>query len=148
MSNHNPMNYVTANRFYVEIDSTIRAAFTECSGLGVTIDKEIYLEGGLNDQQHVLLKQAKFNDVSLKRGITDDIVFWEWVNKILDGTDQKRHDVNIILFNQAGDRMQTWTLIRAIPVGWKAPSLQASANSVAIEELNLAYEGLKIAKGR
>lgn len=143
---NNPMNYVTANRFYVEIDSTIRAAFSECSGLGVTIDKEIYLEGGLNDQQHVLLKQAKFNDVNLKRGITDDISFWEWVSKVLSGEQKQRYDVNIILFNQAGDRMQTWTLVRAIPVAWKAPSLQASANSVAIEELNLAYEGLKITK--
>ncbi|MTJ08133.1 MULTISPECIES: phage tail protein [unclassified Anabaena] len=144
---NNPMNYVTANRFYVEIDSTIRAAFSECSGLGVTIDKEAYLEGGVNDQQHILLKQAKFNDVSLKRGITDDIDFWEWISKVLSGK-PKRYDVNIILFNQAGDRMQTWTLISAVPVGWKSPSLQASANSVAIEELNLAYEGLKIEKGK
>jgi phage tail-like protein len=131
----------------VEVNSIICAAFSECSGLGITIDKEIYLEGGLNDQQHVLLKQAKFNDVNLKRGITDDISFWEWVSKVLSGAQKQRYDVNIILFNQAGDRMQTWTLVRAIPVGWKAPSLQASANSVAIEELNLAYEGLKITKG-
>ena len=144
---NNPMNYVTANRFYVEVNSIICAAFSECSGLGITIDKEIYLEGGLNDQQHVLLKQAKFNDVNLKRGITDDISFWEWVSKVLSGAQKQRYDVNIILFNQAGDRMQTWTLVRASPVGWKAPSLQASANSVAIEELNLAYEGLKITKG-
>ena len=32
----------------------------------------------------------------------------------------------------------------AIPVGWKAPSLQANSTTVAIEELTLAYEGLTI----
>lgn len=143
-SNHG-INYVTANRFYVEIDSTIRASFTECSGLGVTIEKDTYLEGGVNNKQYILLKQAKFNDISLKRGITDDLYFWDWITQVLNGT-KKRYNVNIILFNQAGERMQTWTLIQAIPVSWKAPSFQASANNVAIEELNLAYETLEIKK--
>ncbi|MEM6519367.1 MAG: phage tail protein, partial [Cyanobacteria bacterium P01_C01_bin.70] len=37
-----------------------------------------------------------------------------------------------------------WTLIGAVPVGWKADSLQARSETVALEELTLAYEGLKI----
>ncbi|NES86654.1 MAG: phage tail protein [Moorea sp. SIO2B7] len=144
----NPMNYVTANRFYVEIDSTISASFSECSGLGVTIEKDTYLEGGVNDQQRIILKQAKFSDVTLKRGITDDLVFWQWINQVLDGKAKQRLNVDIILFNQAGERMQTWSLIGAIPVGWKTPSLQANSNTVAIEELTLAYEGLKVDNGK
>lgn len=142
-SNNYGMNYVTANRFYVEIDSSIRASFTECSGLGVTIEKDTYLEGGMNNKQYILLKPAKFNDVTLKRGITDDLEFWNWISQVLEGT-RKRYDVSIILFNQGGERMQTWSLRQAIPVSWKAPSLQASANNVAIEELTLAYERLEI----
>jgi phage tail-like protein len=58
----------------------------------------------------------------------------------------QRRNVNILLFNQAGETMQCWTLIGAVPVGWKAPALQANANSAAIEELTLAYEGLKVQK--
>ena len=138
------LNYVIANRFYVEIGSDIKACFTDCSGIGVQIDKEVYQEGGVNNQQRVFLKQAKFNDVTLKRGITDDLTFWEWVSGVLDNTPKKRLNVNILVFNQAGETMQTWTLIGAIPVGWKAPALQANSNTAAIEELTLAYEGLKI----
>ena len=140
------LNYVTANRFYVEIASEIKASFTECSGLGMTIDKDVYFEGGVNDQQRVFLKQTKFSDVSLKRGITDDLHFWGWIYGVLNTntTAKKRLNVNILLFNQAGETMQTWTLIGAIPVGWKAPSLQANSNTAAIEELTLAYEGLKV----
>ncbi len=138
------LNYVTANRFYVEIDNDIKASFTECSGLGMTIDKDVYFEGGVNDQQRIFLKQTKFNDVTLKRGITDDLSFWGWIHGVLNTTVKKRLNVNILLFNQAGETMQTWTLIGAIPVGWKAPSLQADAKTVAIEELTLAYEGLKV----
>jgi hypothetical protein len=49
-----------------------------------------------------------------------------------------------LVFNQAGETMQCWTLTGAIPVGWKTGSLQANSNAVAIEELTLAYEGLKV----
>ena len=138
------LNYVTANRFYVEIESQITACFSECSGLGVQVEKETYLEGGVNGQQRIFLKQAKFNDVTLKRGITNDLVFWNWVSQILNPGKKERRNVNILVFNQAGITMQCWTLIGAIPVGWKAPSLQANSNTAAIEELTLAYEGLKI----
>ncbi|MEG4805152.1 phage tail protein [Microcoleus sp. ARI1-B5] len=140
------LNYVTANRFYVEMESNITASFSECSGLGVKIKKETYFEGGVNDQQRIILGQAEFSDVTLKRGITDDFVFWDWVTNTLSGSKKERRNVNILLFNQAGETMQCWTLVAAVPIGWKAPSLQANSNTVAIEELTLAYEGLKIVK--
>ena len=138
------LNYVTANRFYVEIKSDIKASFTECSGLGVQIDKETYLEGGVNDQQRIFIKQPKFSDVTLKRGITNDLSFWSWIAQVLQGKPAIRLNVRILLFNQAGETMETYTLIGAIPVGWKGPSFQANATSAAIEELTLAYEGLNI----
>jgi phage tail-like protein len=138
------LDYVTANRFYVEIGGQIEACFSECSGLGVQIDKEVYFEGGVNDQQRVFLKQTKFTDVTLKRGITGDTIFWQWLRQTLDKASKKRLGVDIILFNQAGEEMQRWSLIGAVPVGWKAPSLQANGNSLAIEELTLAYEGLTV----
>ena len=140
------LNYVTANRFYVEIESSITASFSECSGLGVTIKKETYFEGGVNDHQRIVLGQAEFSDVTLKRGITDDFVFWDWVSNTLSNGKKERRNVNILLFNQAGVTMQCWTLVAAIPICWKSPALQGNSNTVAIEELTLAYEGLKIAK--
>lgn len=138
------LNYVSANRFYVEIKSDIKACFSECSGIGVQIDKDVYLEGGVNDQQRIFLKQSKFTDVTLKHGITDDMIFWEWISKILKGDDSQRQNVRILIFNQAGETLQSWTLIGAVPVGWKAPALQGNSNTMAIEELTLAYEGLNI----
>jgi phage tail-like protein len=140
------LNYVTANRFYVEIGSEIKASFSECSGLGVTIDKEVYLEGGVNNQQRIFLKQAKFNDVTLKRGVTNDYSFWQWISQVLESTTtpKKRLNVSIMVFNQAGQRMQRWTLNGTIPVGWKTPSLQANSNTVAIEELTLTYESITV----
>lgn len=139
------LNYVTANRFYVEMESTLTASFTECSGLGVKVKKDNYFEGGVNKEQRVLLGQAEYTDVTLKRGITDSLTFWDWLQTVLTERPERRN-INIIVFNQAGETMQCWTLIGAVPVGWKAPSLQADGSTLAVEELTLAYESLKITK--
>lgn len=141
------LNYLTTNRFYVEIDSTIAASFTECTGLSVQIKKNVLYEGGVNDQQRIYLGQTEFADVTLKRGITDHPGFWNWMNEIFDEKKAvSRRNVNILVFNQAGETMMSWTLIGAIPIAWKTPALQADGNAVGIEELTLAYEGLKIGK--
>lgn len=144
MPDLNVLNYVTTNRFYVEMESQVTAAFSECSGLDVQIEKEVYQEGGVNQQQRVFLKQAKFGDLTLKRGITDDPAFWNWINQSLTADESRRRNINVLVFNQAGETMQVWMLIGAVPIGWKTPSLKADSNVVALEELVLTYEGLKV----
>lgn len=144
MADLNVLNYVTTNRFYVEMESQVTAAFSECTGLDVQVEKEVYLEGGVNNQQRIFLKHAKFNDITLKRGITDDPVFWNWIYQSLTAGESRRRNINILVFNQAGETMQVWMLLGAVPVGWKTPVLKADSNTVALEELVLAYEGLKV----
>ncbi|MBJ7296485.1 MAG: phage tail protein [Dolichospermum sp.] len=141
------LNYVTTNRFYVEIDKSIAASFSECSGLGMQIKKNVFHEGGVNDQQKIYLGQAEFSDVTLKRGITDNQGFWNWISSVFTQTSTRRN-VNILVFNQAGETMMSWTLIGAVPIAWKTPAMQADGNAVAIEELTLAYEGLKVGKDK
>ncbi|MBN3921814.1 phage tail protein [Nostoc sp. NMS4] len=139
------LDYVTDNRFYVEIDSSIAASFTECSGLSVQIKKNVFNEGGVNDQQRIYLGYTEFADITLKRGVTNHQGFWNWMSKVFDEKNVTlRRNVNILVFNQAGDTMMSWTLIGAIPITWKTPTLQADGKAVAIEELTLAYEGLQV----
>jgi phage tail-like protein len=142
-SKYNQLNFVTTNRFYVEIKGEIAASFTECGGLGIQIKKNVFREGGVNNQQRIYLGQTEFTDVTLKRGITDHPGFWNWLNQLFDETKiTERKNVNILLFDRSGETMMSWTLVGAIPVGWKTPPLQADGNAVAIEELTIAYEGL------
>lgn len=148
------LNYVLANRFYVELESqsSISASFSECSGLSAKVNYDTYFEGGVNEQQRIILGNTQFSEVTLKRGISNDLTFLGWASPMFTQIEpkedkkvnSKRRNVNILLFNQAGETVQCWTLIGAVPVGWQAPSLQADANSVAIEELTLAFEGLKV----
>jgi phage tail-like protein len=144
MAELNVLNYVTTNRFYVEMDSAITAAFSECTGLDVQIEKDVYQEGGVNHQQRIFLKHTKFNDLTLKRGMTNDPVFWEWVSQSLMAGDRRRRNISILVFNQAGEAVQVWRLIGAVPIAWKTPALKADSTTVALEELVLAYEGLDV----
>ena len=144
-STSNPENYVTTNRFYIEIEENTVASFSECSGISIDVEKEVYQEGGVNDQQRISLGHTRFSDITLKRGTTDDNTFSQWLSELFEQTTQRRN-VNIVTYNQAGDIMKSWCLIGAIPVGWKLPSLEANGNTVAVEELTLAFEGLKITK--
>lgn len=138
-------NYVTSNRFYVEMQDnpTISASFSECSSLKVKINYETIKEGGVNDQQRIILNEPEFSEITLKRGVTNCTLFWDWMSGVIKQSNQRRN-LNILLFNQSGEVMQCWSLIGAVPVGWSTPALQASANEVAVEELTLAYEGLKV----
>ncbi|RCJ42045.1 phage tail protein [Nostoc minutum NIES-26] len=144
-SNSQVENYVTTNRFYVEIGKNIVASFSECSGISIEVEKEVYHEGGVNEQQRISLGQTRFSDITLKRGVTDDHTFSQWLGELFERKTQRRN-VNILTYNQAGEIMKSWCLIGAIPVGWKLPSLEADGNTVAVEELTLAFEGLKISK--
>ena len=142
----NPKNYISTNHFYIEIGSTIVASFSECSGLSAQIQKEVYFEGGVNDQQRIRVGHAEFGDVTLKRGMSNDSIFSKWLGEVFERKRTRRRNVNILVFNQAGELMQSWTLIGAIPIGWKTDTLQADGTAVVVEELTLAIEGLKIGK--
>lgn len=143
-------NYILSHRFYVEIEGVIRAGFNECSGFGFDVKKELYLEGGVNHQQRVMLGHTEFQDTTLKRGMTNDSTFWLWMQEILVGqasgttTVRTRRNVNILMMNQAGAIMQICTLVGATPIGWKAPAFQADSAAVAIEEMTLSYEGIQM----
>ena len=144
-SNSPVENYVTTNRFYVEIGENLVASFSECSGGSIDIDKQVYLEGGVNDQPRISLGQTRFADITLKRGTTNDNTFSEWISELFDDEQiTQRRNVNILTYNQAGEVVKSWNLIGAIPVSWKLSSLEADGNAVAVEELTLAFEGLKV----
>ena len=138
------VNYVLENRFYVEMENQITASFASCQGLSAKITTTSSREGGVNDQQRIFLGPTSFTEVTLSRGMTDNLLFWNWMQATFTGGRGLRRNINILTFNQAGETMQCWTLIGAIPVSWKAPGLKADGSNVAVEEISIAFEGLRM----
>jgi phage tail-like protein len=128
--------------FLVEIDSITRAAFHECSGLDSTIDVIEHREGGENTTPRKLPGQTKYGNIVLKRGITDDRQLYDWHRRAIRG-ELERKNGSIVLLDRGGKEIARWNFVRAWPAKWTGPSLSAEGNDVAIEQLDLAHEGIE-----
>jgi phage tail-like protein len=128
--------------FLVEIDGISRGAFHECSGFDSTIDVIEHREGGENTTLRKLPGMTKYSNLVLKWGITDDLELYEWHRQVVDGEISRRNG-SIVLLGRAGEEVARWNFVRAWPTKWDGPDLNAEANDVAVEMLELAHEGIE-----
>jgi phage tail-like protein len=137
----------TAFNFSVEIavpgvtPKVCNASFAECDGLELTMDVKTIREGGNNGRQVRLAGGYSYGQLTLKRGMTASFDLWSWFKALL--TDPSlRADAEVVLLAPNGSERARFLLSRCVPVKLKAPPLNARDGTVAIEELQLAYEAL------
>lgn len=129
-------------RFLVEIQGLIVGGFSEVSGLQAETEIEEFREGGVNDHVHKLPKITKYPNLTLKRGITDSDVLWNWYQDVISGFFERKNGF-IILQDNEGNEKWRWHFINAYPVKWTGPDLKADSSTVAVETLELAHNGIK-----
>jgi phage tail-like protein len=129
-------------RFYVKIDGYAQAVFTEMSGLQVETTVTEYEEGGNNGFVHRLPGRSKVSNLTFKRGITKSNDFFKWYLKILHGT-LERKQVDVVMFDAAGEPLAKWSFKDAYPVKWVGPQFAADGKTAAIETLELAHDGFQ-----
>jgi phage tail-like protein len=130
--------------FAVELDGITRAGFRECSGLESGQNPGEYREG--TDKNLSVRKIPGLNtygDITLSRGVTNDSKLWEWREKAMKGT-VERHDISITLLDDTGSPRVTWNLFECWPRTWTGPSLNATSDEVAIEQLTLVCERVEV----
>lgn len=129
-------------KFNVEIEGLFVGAFSEVSGLQIEVETEEYKEGGVNDYVHKFPKMAKYQNLVLKKGITNSNDLWEWHQDVVKGI-VKRRRVSIVLLDSTGNEKWRWGFEEAYPVKWTGPDLKADTNAVAVESLELCHNGIK-----
>jgi phage tail-like protein len=129
--------------FKVFIGNSDIGGFSEIKGLDMETEMEEYREGGVNDHVHSFFKATKFPRLVLKYGVMDSSILWKWYESYTNGTETKL-DGSIVLYNQAGDVICTWSFVQAFPVKWVGPELKAMSGDVAIETLELIHGGLTV----
>lgn len=130
--------------FLVEIDGVTVAGFSEVSGLSSETAIIEYREG--SDKRNSARKLpglTKFSNIVLKRGITTDLVLWNWRKAIVNGVADRRSGA-IILLNSEHQPMLRVKFVRGWPSKWEGPVLNAKGNEIAIETLEIAHEGLDL----
>lgn len=133
--------YFLNNRFWVEIDNSLHAYFTQCSGLTAQTQFEEYREGGLNTYTHKLPTHTSYSNITLKRGYGESVQLWTWYEKTAKGTPERKN-ISLILYSseQGHQESRRWNLTNAYPIKWSGPEFDANAGSVPIESIELAYE--------
>jgi phage tail-like protein len=130
--------------FGVEFQGQVVGAFRECTGLGSENEVVEYKASGQKGE-FVIKKvpgRLKWNNITLKRGITDAMDMWKWRKLIEQGNiDSARKNGTITMYNQQGTAVAKWNFTNAWPSKLTGPSANAGNNEVAIEELELTHEG-------
>lgn len=129
-------------RFLVEIDGITRAGFSDATGFDTTIDIHEYREGGDNTTMRKLPGPAKYSNITLKRGVTDDHELYDWMLRGVRGSIERKSG-SIVITDFARNERVRWNFRDAWVTKWSAPEFSAKANDVAIESFELAHEGIE-----
>ena len=127
-----------------EILNQVAAGFSECSGLETTLELEPYQEGGNNGTVLQFPTRVTWGNIRLKRGLAVSDELWNWHYGFVEGRGLRR-DGLIILLNDLQLPVKIWQFKRGLPAKWTGPSLNAAQNQIAVEELEIAHEGLTLA---
>ncbi len=137
--------------FLVEINdvgedsSSAHGSFQEVSGLGVEVTPIEYRNGSEDITVRKIPGLKKFTNITLKRGITGDLAFWNWIVSAMNGEVQ-RASGSIILLDEKREEVMRFNFHRAWPTKWTGPSLKADGNEIAIEMIEICHEGIAIEK--
>ena len=110
------------------------------------MDVKTIREGGNNGRQIRLTGAYNFGQVTLKRGMTENFDLWDWVTDTLHDPGLRADAEVVVLAGDGRTKRASFLLSRCLPVKLKAPPLNAKDGTIAIEELQLAYESLTLKK--
>ncbi|EEX15687.1 MAG: phage tail protein [Salipiger thiooxidans] len=138
-------------RFRVKWDGRYVAGISKVSALKRTTEVVEHREGGDPTISRKSPGRSSYEAVTLERGVTHDIEFERWANKVWNleaaaggqvSLADFRKEVILDVFNEAGQLVLSYQIFRAWVSEYQAlPDLDANANAVAIQMLKLENEG-------
>lgn len=131
--------------FKIEVQGIITGYFTECSGLGS--EHEVIESKVVDERGNAFIQKVpgrmKWQDITLKRGITANKDVWTWRKMVEDGNvEGARKSGTITMFDQELNAVAKWSFQRAWPTKVTGPQLQSDANTFGIEEMIITHEEL------
>jgi phage tail-like protein len=94
--------------------------------------------------------RARFQPIVLKRGMLYsgnqvNRELWNWLQGLLAGVRPvTRYDGVIEVMSTGEDVVARWEFERGLPARVRGPELNGKTGEIAIEELHIAHEGLRI----
>jgi len=119
----------------------LAGGFMECSGLEMSMQPEEHKEGGNNGRVLKFPSRVTWTNLTLKKGIAASTSLWDWHYGFVEGKGKRRDGV-IILQSDLHVPNNIWSFRRGLPVKYSGPAMNATQNTVAIETIEIAHEGI------
>lgn len=136
-----------AFNFEISFGSDSFGGFSDVSGLNTEFTMAEYREG-TDPTNHVRKVPGvyKAGDVTLKRGIVNSQLLWDWIESVRrKGVNGRKDYVLIKLLDESRNAVQAWKLYNVTPMKYTGPTLAAKGGGdVAMEELVLSAEDMKM----
>lgn len=143
-------------KFRININGRVVAGLTKCSALTVTVAHQDFRSGDLDSFKQKLPGQVTFEPITLEQGVTADKTFEAWAtlmsnflgNKGADAQkkpDEFRKELDIEIYNLNNQRVKAYHVFNCWVSKYTAvPGLDANANDVLIQTLELQNEGIQV----
>lgn len=130
--------------FALEVAGVEIGHFIECSGLKSSTAPFEIEEGGMNHAVHRLPGQSKWDNITLKYGVTRDTTLLSWRDEVLQDTFGARRSGAILVKNLKGEVVRRYNFKNAWPLSWSGPAFNANGKELAVETLEIAHSGIEI----
>jgi phage tail-like protein len=138
-------------KFRVKWDGRYVAGLSKVGALKRSTELVEHREGGDPSTSRKSPGRTKYEAVTLERGVTHDLEFERWANRVWNfgsglgaevSLQNFRKDIIIEVYNEAGQLALAYRVYRCWVSEYQAlPDLDANANAVAIQTIKLENEG-------
>jgi phage tail-like protein len=118
--------------------------FQKVSGLGSTVETILVEEGGQNLYTQSLPKKIKYQNLVLERGLVAISPLSIEFNATMSMFKFSPSNVLVTLLDNTRIPIAGWLFMNAYPVKWSISDLDANANAVVIEHMELTYQRMQV----
>ncbi len=136
-----------ASHFRISIGGReVAGKFRECTGLDA--EMTVIEDTVIDAQGHPFITKApgpkKWSNITLKRGVDGSTGVYSWYDEVAKaGPEKSRVDGFIELCDYSGQPIARWKFKRGWPLKYTGATLDPKSSEIAVEEVQIAHEGLE-----
>jgi phage tail-like protein len=126
------------------IPNPLDTLFQKVSGLSSSVETITVEEGGQNLYTQRLPKKIQYENLTLERGLVVGSPLVIEFNVAMSLFKFSPSNVLVSLLDNTRIPVASWLFMKAYPVKWSVSDLDATANSVVIEHMELSYQRMQV----
>jgi phage tail-like protein len=125
------------------IPNPVDIMFQKVSGFGTEVDTYSVEEGGQNLYSQFHPKRIQHKNLVLERGLLVGSLLTNEFNLAMSAFKFSPSNVLVTLLDNTSIPVASWLFMKAYPIKWDLSDLDATANSVVIETMELTYQRMQ-----